>query len=59
MEEIQDKKAYAHYHLTGYEMRASVEAWIQWLKYGDHQGEYYRLYAGHLIEERPLKEIHK
>lgn len=50
VEQIRDKKLYAHYNARG-GVRKSRESWMQWLKYGEHRGEFIKLYAYMCIED--------
>jgi hypothetical protein len=50
IEEIGDKHLYAHYNLRA-GIRNSVKSWVQWLKYGRHEGEFRKLYVGRVMED--------
>lgn len=56
VEDICNKRLYSHYNLRG-GVRKSIESWVQWLKYGEHRGEFIKLYSHMCIEDVYPKDL--
>ncbi len=50
IEFISNKEQYAHYNMRG-TIRNSLQSWMQWLKFGSHEGQFSKLYAFKIIED--------